>query len=174
MHGFQTAALLITIAAAAGFVNYRLLRLPQTSGTLVVALVTSLMMLAVDAVQPAWGLRTTAMDLLGHVDFNQMLMGGMLSFLLFAGALHLNLDEIVAHRWSIASLATVGVAVSTCLVGLLTWWASVGWYYGLAAHLAGVRCADFTDRSDCGHGPAERAEGAAQPRGADWRRVSLQ
>ncbi len=133
MHGFQTAALLITIAAAAGFVNYRLLRLPQTSGTLVVALVTSLMMLAVDAVQPAWGLRTTAMDLLGHVDFNQMLMGGMLSFLLFAGALHLNLDEIVAHRWSIASLATVGVAVSTCLVGLLTWWA-FGWL-GVTASL---------------------------------------
>jgi CPA1 family monovalent cation:H+ antiporter len=134
VRAFDVAAILVGIAAAAGVLNYRILRLPQATGTLLVALVTSVLMLALDAVQPSWGLRTTAASLVKEVDFNQTLMGGMLSFLLFAGAMHLDLDSLIAHRWSIGALASLGVVASTVVVGVLA--ASVYGWLGVTAPLS--------------------------------------
>ena len=117
------AALLITLAAAFGYVNHRWLRLPHTIGLVVIALAVSFAVLGLDALVPGFGFRVTVRQALIEIDFSDVLMQGMLSFLLFAGALHVNLDDLIARRWAISVLATVGVLMSTFMVGLATFFA---------------------------------------------------
>ena len=133
MQGFDLAAVLITVAAMCGYVNHRVLRLPATTGTLAVALLTSLVVLATGAAFPDIALRTIVARLLDSIDFNQILMRGMLSFLLFAGALHLNLAGLLANKWTIGVLATVGVAISTLVVGSLMWWCALAFHIQVSA-----------------------------------------
>ena len=120
MHPFDIAAVLIAISAAAGYVNHRLLKLPATSGTLVVALLSSFVIVATESVLP--GLRVGIGSFLGKIDFNQTLMHGMLCFLLFAGALHVDLEGLLKNKWTIGILSTLGVLLSTVAIGVLTWW----------------------------------------------------
>ncbi|MEZ5315901.1 MAG: sodium:proton antiporter [Vicinamibacterales bacterium] len=122
MSPFDAAAILVAAAALFGYVNHRLLRLPSTSGTLVIALASSLALLLADEIHPAWGLRDTLLGFVQVIDFNQTFMHGMLSFLLFAGALHVDLQHLIDHRWTIGLLATVGVLLSTAIVGFASWW----------------------------------------------------
>lgn len=133
MHGFDLAAVLITVAAMCGYVNHRVLRLPATTGTLAVALLTSLVVLATGAAFPDIELRTIVARLLDSIDFDRILMRGMLSFLLFAGALHLNLAGLLANKWTIGVLATVGVAISTLVVGSLMWWCALAFHIQVSA-----------------------------------------
>ena len=121
MNGFDIAAVLAVIAATCGYVNHRLLRLPATTGTLAVALVSSIALLFADRVFASLGLADAAAAFLSAIDFNETLMHGMLSFLLFAGALHVDLAGLLKNKWTIGILSTVGVMVSTAIVGLLTW-----------------------------------------------------
>ena len=123
MNAFDTAAVLIAIAALTGYINHRVLKLSATTGTLAVALVSSFVVLAADAVVPGWRLREVLSGFLGEIDFNEALMHGMLCFLLFAGSLHIDLEGLLKHKWTIGALATVGVLLSTLAVGTLTWWA---------------------------------------------------
>jgi CPA1 family monovalent cation:H+ antiporter len=118
---FDTAAVLVAIAAIAGSVNYRLLKLPATSGTLVVALASSFAVLGVNALFPDLQLQRVLTALLDEIDFNQALMHGMLCFLLFAGALGVDLDDILAQKGTITALATTGVLLSAAIAGLLMW-----------------------------------------------------
>jgi Na+:H+ antiporter len=118
---FDIAAILIAVAALSGYINYRLLRLPPTSGTLLVALVSSLAVVAIQHVFPQIGLRPEIEDFLHRIDFDQTLMHGLLCFLLFAGALQVDLEGLVNNQWTIGLLATIGVLLSTLIVGLLTW-----------------------------------------------------
>ena len=123
MNAFDTAAVLIAIAALTGYMNHRVLKLSATTGTLAVALVSSFVVVAADAVVPGWRLREVLTGFLGEIDFNETLMHGMLCFLLFAGSLHIDLEGLLKHKWTIGALATVGVLLSTLAVGTLTWWA---------------------------------------------------
>src|SRR3954462_5919615 len=118
---FDIAAVLIAVAAVSGYVNHRLLRLPPTSGTLLVALVSSLIVIGVERVVPGIQLQADIQRFLGQIDFNQTLMHGLLCFLLFAGALHVDLGGLLDYRWTIAALSTVGVVLSVMIVGTLTW-----------------------------------------------------
>src|SRR3954454_2038908 len=122
MNGFDVAAILTAVAAVFGYVNHRFLRLPATSGTLMVSLVTSIAVLLVDAAFPRQELASSVAAFVAQIDFNETLMHGMLSFLLFAGALHVDLQGLRANKWTIGSLSTVGVLLSTAIVGCLTWW----------------------------------------------------
>ena len=108
MQGFDLAAVLITVAAISGYINHRMLKLPATTGTLAVALLSSLFVVAASAAFPAMGLRSTVAHALDRIDFNQILMRGMLSFLLFAGALHLDLEGLLDNKWTIGVMATIG------------------------------------------------------------------
>jgi Na+:H+ antiporter len=119
LNPFDVAAVLIAIAAVAGYVNHRILKLPATSGTLVVALLSSFVVVATQAVFP--GLRAGIASFLGQIDFNDTLMHGMLCFLLFAGALHVDLEGLLKNKWTIGALSTVGVLLSTGLIGVMTW-----------------------------------------------------
>ena len=121
MDVLQIAALLLSLAAVFSYLNHRFVRLPTTIGLMLIALLVSLALLGLDLAGlnfPAdW-----ARNVLGGIDFNQTLLHGMLSFLLFAGALHVNLEDLARQKWVIGILASVGVITSTFLIGLLSWW----------------------------------------------------
>lgn len=126
MNAFDTASVLIAVAALSGYINHRFLKLPATTGTLAVALVSSLVLVAIDIAVPAWGLRTVLVAFLREIDFNEALMHGMLCFLLFAGSLHIDLSDLLENKWTVGILATVGVVISTLAVGALTY-VAFGW-----------------------------------------------
>jgi CPA1 family monovalent cation:H+ antiporter len=121
MNGFDTAAVLIAVAAACGYFNHKVLHLPATSGTLAVALLSSLSIVAANLLVPSLHLHDVVAGFVGDIDFDEALMHGMLAFLLFAGALHVDLEGLLEHRWTIGLLATVGVLVSTAVIGVLMW-----------------------------------------------------
>jgi CPA1 family monovalent cation:H+ antiporter len=116
----NAAALLISLAAVFSYLNHRFIRLPTTIGLMVIALVVSLLLLLAGKLGLA-ELEAQAEVLLRGIDFHEALMEGMLSFLLFAGALHVNLEDLAKQKWIISTLATVGVVSSTFLVGTLAW-----------------------------------------------------
>jgi len=118
---FAAAGIVITLAAVFGYINYRFLRLPHTIGLVIIALLASLGVMAIDAIIPTLGIGDGVRGFITGIDFHDILMEGMLSFLLFAGALHVNLDDLMARKWAIASLATAGVLMSTFMVGAVTW-----------------------------------------------------
>jgi len=108
---FEIVAVLISLAALFSYVNHRLLRLPTTIGLMLMALSLSLAVLALGLVFPS--VEQGARDFLAGIDFNQALMHGMLGFLLFAGALHIDLGDLAQQKLIVAMLATVGVLLST-------------------------------------------------------------
>ena len=117
----NAAAVIIALAALFGFINHRWLGLPHAIGIVVIALLASLGAIAIDAIFPALALQDSVRAILANIDFHDVLMKGMLSFLLFAGALHVNLDDLLSRKWAIGSMATVGVLMSTFMVGFAVW-----------------------------------------------------
>jgi len=120
------AAACLVITALLSWLNHRFVRLPTTIGVMVIALAISLVIVALDAAGWAHALRRYEESLLRSIDFSDVLMQGMLSLLLFAGALHVDLSELKAQRWPVLGLALVGTIVSTLLVGFGLWLA-LGW-----------------------------------------------
>jgi CPA1 family monovalent cation:H+ antiporter len=110
---------LVVLAALFGYINVRFLRLPITIGLMLVSIVFSLLMLALGFIEPS----IIAMEeqLVGAIDFRRLLMDGMLSLLLFAGALHVDFGKLATYRWPILAFATIGVLISTVLVGVMSW-----------------------------------------------------
>ena len=113
----NAAAVIVTLAALFGYINHRWLGLPHAIGIVVIALLASLGAIALDAIFPALALQQTVRAILANIDFHDVLMKGMLSFLLFAGALHVNLDDLLSRKWAIGTMATAGVLMSTFMVG---------------------------------------------------------
>jgi CPA1 family monovalent cation:H+ antiporter len=118
----QLAGAVVTLAALFSWANHRFLRLPTAIGIMAIALLSSLALLLLG--RAGLHLDWEAERLLESVHFSEALMQGMLSFLLFAGALHLDLEELAHSKGAITFLATFGVLISTALVGLATWWLS--------------------------------------------------
>ncbi len=114
---FDILAVLLTLSAAFSYVNHRYFRLPTTIGLMLIALLLSLGLLALDGLGLA--MKDDAQRVLQSIDFDETLLHGMLAFLLFAGALHVNLEDLSRQKWVIAVLATVGVVGSTLVVGVL-------------------------------------------------------
>lgn len=110
------AAILISISALFAYINHRFIGLPTTIGVMLIAMLMSVMVYLVSLLGYA-DLHDEVKLMLGSIDFNKTLLHGMLSFLLFAGALHVNLTDLRNQKWLILSLATVGVCLSTFLVG---------------------------------------------------------
>ncbi len=118
---FDLVAVLLTLAALFGYLNHKFLKLPHTIGLVVIALAVSFGVLAIDAAVPGLGLGASARDMLARIDFTEALMKGLLSFLLFAGALHVDLTDLAERKWAIGAMATIGVLISTALVGGGAW-----------------------------------------------------
>ncbi len=124
-------ALLTTLAAIFSYINHRFIKLPTTIGLMLITLLMSLGLILSGAL--GLGLEAEAKQVIAQIDFSQTLMHGMLSFLLFAGALHVNLDNLLQQKWVIGICATVGILCSTFLVGLAMYYL-LGWL-GLALPL---------------------------------------
>lgn len=117
---FNIIAVLVTLSAIFSYINYRYIRLPGTIGLMLIALLVSLGLIAMGPL--GFGVEEKARLLLRSIDFDETLLHGMLSFMLFAGALHINLEDLSRQKWIITSLATLSVIGSTFLVGILIWW----------------------------------------------------
>lgn len=118
----QISSLLIVMAGIFGAINYLFLRLPSAIGILVVALLASLATMAVDWIFPGLGLFDEIRSVVLEIEFSQALMKGMLGLLLFAGALHVNLAALREQAWTVALMATIGVALSTAIAGFGFHW----------------------------------------------------
>lgn len=118
---FDIAALLLGLSAVFGYVNHRLLHLPHTIGLLVIALIASGAIVVFDILVPQAGVRTLVTGALRQIDFYAALMHGMLSVLLFAGAVHIDFSELAARKWAIGLMASIGVLTSTFIVGGVMW-----------------------------------------------------
>ena len=114
-------AALLGLAAVFGYLNHRFLKLPQTIGVVVIALLASLAALGLDVLAPSLGIGQDLRAVVAGVDFSKTLMQGLLSFLLFAGALHVDLGDLRQRVFAIATMATLGVLISTFLVGTGAW-----------------------------------------------------
>ncbi|MBU8934091.1 MAG: sodium:proton antiporter [candidate division Zixibacteria bacterium] len=122
MSVFAIMAVFITVAALSSYINYRFVRLPSAIGLMVVGLLISLGLIALSAL--GVDIETPVTRVLNRVDFGETLMKGMLSFLLFAGALKINLYDLVNQKFVVSTLATFGVVLTTLIVG-------TGMYFGL-------------------------------------------
>jgi Na+:H+ antiporter len=121
---FEIAALLLVLSAFFAWVNTRFIGLPQSIGLLVMALCTSLALMLIDRLIPGSDMRETVTAAVAQIDFFDTLMNGMLAFLLFAGALHVDFGLLKNVRWPVGVLATIGVVISTALVGCSIWLAA--------------------------------------------------
>ena len=113
-------AIIISISSAFSYINYRFIKLPTTIGVLIIAIICSLILIVISSLGYIQ-FEKSAELIISSIDFDQTLMHGMLSFLLFAGALHVNIDDLAKQKWVISSLASIGVVFSTFLIGSLTW-----------------------------------------------------
>ncbi|MEO8430435.1 MAG: sodium:proton antiporter [Acidobacteriota bacterium] len=117
MRLFETLALLILAAAALSFVNSYVFRLPSTIALLLGGLVASAVILAINSLFPSLAITAEASALIGRIDFTRFLFGGVLSLLLFAGALKLDFEDLSRERIPILVLAILGIVLSTVVIG---------------------------------------------------------
>ncbi len=117
MELYNSFAIIIVLAAVFGYVNFRFLKFPNTIGVMIIALVSSLAIVLLGNVYPK--LFSHTIRLINTVDFYTVLMKIMLGFLLFAGSIHIKMDEIKKERTVILTFSTIGVLISTFLVGAL-------------------------------------------------------
>ncbi|MFK5915441.1 MAG: sodium:proton antiporter [Woeseiaceae bacterium] len=116
----NTIAILLTLSAVFSYLNYRFIKLPTAIGIMLISLVLSLVLLLSGKIG-LFDLTSQAQTLISGIDFHETLIDGMLSFLLFAGALHINLNELKKQKWVISVLATVGIISSTFIIGGMSW-----------------------------------------------------
>ncbi len=127
MTTFQTVALVLVFSALANYANHRFIKLPATMGLMVVGIVLSAIFILLGKFQIVD--IKEASQIVASFDFSSILLHGMLAFLLFAGALHVDISDLKSQKWPVIVLSTIGVLMSTFLVGGLFW---------LAGRLIGV------------------------------------
>lgn len=116
MDGFQLTGLLLTAVAFLGYLNHRFVRLPDTVGITAVGMACSLIMLVVGQYADL-AIIAKAKVFVASFDFSEIVFQGLLGLLLFAGALHVDISSLRDHKWPIFVLSTIGVLMSTALVG---------------------------------------------------------
>lgn len=124
---FALLSILVTIGALFSLLSVRFLRLPTTVGTMVLSLGSAIVLIGVGQREPT--LHALATRIVGEIDFNQVVLHGILSFLLFAGALQLDLEHLSQQRMPVLVLSIIATALSTLLVAAM--------FYG-ALRVAGI------------------------------------
>ncbi|WP_204344306.1 cation:proton antiporter [Psychroserpens algicola] len=120
MDYYAIVSVLIVLSALFGYINVKFLKLPITIGLMLITIVFTIIVVAIGQFDDTLLLREKA--LISQIDFKTVLLDIMLSFLLFAGALHTNFNQLKIQRWPVMVFATLGVLVSTFLVGILTYY----------------------------------------------------
>jgi CPA1 family monovalent cation:H+ antiporter len=121
MSQFELVAVLLILTATLSWVNFRLGLLPHTIGLLVMGLCASLVVIGAEAAMPGLFNYEGLATILRQVDFQQTVLEGMLAFLLFAGALHVDVVSLRSRAVTIGTMATLGVVVSTAIIGCGVW-----------------------------------------------------
>ena len=122
MTPFQIIAAVVTLSAIGAYINNRYFRLPQTIALMAFSFAVSLVAIILSRTGIAHF--EAVGEFVRGIDFSEVLLHGMLSFLLFAGAMHINLEDLKNVRWSVGIMATVGVIAATFITGTLVWQAS--------------------------------------------------
>jgi len=117
MDYYTIASVLIVLSSIFGYINVRFLKLPTTIGLMIITIVFTLILLIIGQFNDA--LLTQEKELISNIDFETVLLDVMLSFLLFAGALHTNFEQLKVQRAPVLVFATLGTLVSTFLVGIM-------------------------------------------------------
>ena len=107
------------LASLFAYINVRFLKLPSTIGVMVLAMAVSIVLVATGNIFPKTLHRLS--ELIQKSDFTELLMGAMLNFLLFAGAIHVNIKDLREQRGPVVVFSTVSVIISTFVVGTLVY-----------------------------------------------------
>ena len=137
MELYYSFSALIVLAAIFSYVNSRFLKLPPSIGVMVIALLVSVGLILTDTIFPRTFSRITT--LIGSVDLTEILMGAMLNFLLFAGAIHVHLEDLREQRLPVIIFSTVSVVISTFVIGFLVF--TILPYFGF--HVPMIQCLVF-------------------------------
>jgi len=121
---YDLVSMFLVLTAAFAWINHRFIRLPHTIGLLVMGLVASLVLIGAEFVFPGVLPYEDLARIIREIDFQKTVLDGMLAFLLFAGALHVDLERLRDRAWVVGSMATVGVLLSTGIVGVGFWFAA--------------------------------------------------
>ena len=121
MDYFVIASILVLISAVFGYINVRFLKMPNTIGLMLITIVFTLAVFALSYFDDT--LLNAEKFIITQIDFKSVLLDVMLSFLLFAGALHTNFEQLKVQRWPVLAFATFGVLISTFLVGVIMFYA---------------------------------------------------
>jgi CPA1 family monovalent cation:H+ antiporter len=130
---FTIISLVITITGLFAYINYRFIKLPNTIGLMAIAIIFSLFLVFLQLV--GFRIENQAISILKQIHFDRTLIDGILSFLLFAGSLHVDLSELKRQKWVIFSLALLGTLASTFIIGTIMYYAfqifglQVPWVY---------------------------------------------
>lgn len=116
MDAYLIATILIFLSAIFGYINVRFLKMPNTIGLMIITIVFTLIILLISVFDST--LLELEKSIISSIDFKTVLLDEMLSFLLFAGALHTNFEQLKIQRWPILLFSTLGVLTSTFLVGI--------------------------------------------------------
>lgn len=130
MNFLELATLLLSLASVFSIINLRLLKLPQTIGLMVLAIILSAVVLVMGLINPDF--LTFATSLTQQFDFSVLLIDVMLPFLLFAGAISVDVHELLKDKWTIILLASFGVIFSTFVVGTALFWLVDNPVFGLS------------------------------------------
>lgn len=115
MELYYSFSVLIVLTAVFSYLNLRYLKLPSTIGVMLIAMLVSIVLVATGRIYPE--LFNSALELISSVDFSEVLMGAILNFLLFAGAIHISMHDLRKQRAPIIIFSTLGVIISTFVVG---------------------------------------------------------
>jgi len=121
LHLFEIATILLVLASVFGVANHKFVQLPFAIGMLVSAMAASLLLVGVDAVAPAFGMEERVAAAVRQIDFTEAVLEGMLGFLLFAGSLHTDYSALKEELGPIFALASLGLLLSTAVVGGGSW-----------------------------------------------------
>ncbi|MEO9806202.1 MAG: sodium:proton antiporter [Reichenbachiella sp.] len=114
---FEVFTLIVAVSALLSYVNYKYLKLPQTIGVLILSIGVSVILGSIKVINLDWF--HVACSVVTTIDFRSILFDFLLSFLLFAGAIHVNLNNLLEEKLPVVLFATVGVVISTFIAGSL-------------------------------------------------------
>ena len=167
---FDIAAICLVFTALLAYLNHRFLGLPTTIGVMATALGLSLAIIGLDELGVAHGLRDAEESLVHSIHFGEVLLQGMLSLLLFAGAMHVDLGKLKSFRKQILALAVLSTIASTLIVGLSLWILLPVFRVGLGlSYCLLFGALDLTDRSGRCHGHPEVRRRACESGGGHYR-----
>ncbi len=117
---FDLVAILLSLAALFAYLNHRFVGLPNGIGIMLIGLLMSLFLVLLNKL--GWYQTAEVAEVLAQVDFDDTVLNGMLSFLLFAGALHVNINRLAEKKDTIAILATIGVVMSSLIISVVSFY----------------------------------------------------